>query len=158
MLIRNARHALHAGADHGHDTDVVHRPDAVNVPPRQLQLERGAVLRDKPRQWHRQIESHAHLPAAVVLEPVELLVGLVAPFTRENLQVFQGWRIDWGKAIAAIHAAGRVDEPLARNHRLGKVIAKALERARFDSFHIGHERRYSVVQRRGCGDEGGFER
>ena len=106
-------------------------------------LERRAQLADvlggEARQRHRQVEPHAHLTAAVVLEAVELLVGFLAPFAGEDFQIFQGRRVDGAEAVRAIDPSGRVDQPLARDHRLRQVIAKAFERAGSDHRKVQNE-------------------
>ena len=71
--------------------------------------------------------------AAVVLELVELLVGLLAPLAGEDLQVLQRRRVDRAEAVRAVHPPGRVDQPLARDHRLRQVVAEALEGAGRDA-------------------------
>ena len=109
-----------------------------------IALERRAqladVLRREAGQRHRQIEPQPDPALAVVLELVELLVGLLAPLAGEDFQIFQRRRVDRAEAVGAIDAPRRVDQPLARNHRLGQIIAKALERARLDAFDVVHGR------------------
>ena len=87
------------------------------------------VLGGEAGQRHGQVEPQADLAAAVVLEAVELLVGLVAPLAGEDFQILQRRRVDRAEAVGAIDAARGLDEPLARHHRLGQIVAKALERA-----------------------------
>ena len=91
------------------------------------------MLSGEPGQRHREVEPHAHVPAAVVLELVELLVGFRAPFAQQNLQVFQRRRIDRAEPVGAKHAPRRVDDPLARQHGFRQVIAEALQGARLDA-------------------------
>ncbi len=91
------------------------------------------MLRDEPRQRDRQVKPHADVASAMILETVKLLVGLVAPFAGENFEVLQRGRVDRAEAVRAIHAPRGLDQPLARNHRLGQIIAKAFQRARFDA-------------------------
>jgi hypothetical protein len=57
------------------------------------------VLRDEPRQRHRQIEAHRDVAAAAVLEPIELLVGLVSALAEQDLGVFEGRGIDRAEPV-----------------------------------------------------------
>ena len=111
---------------------VLAAPDRGDV----IALERHAQLADvlggEAGQRHGQVEPHADLAAAVVLELVELLVGFVAPLAGEDFQVLQRRRVDRAEAERAIDLLGRGDQPLARDHRLGQIVAKAFERAGFD--------------------------
>ncbi len=101
-----------------------------------ITLERRAQLPDvlghEPRQRHGQVEPHAHPALAVVLEVVKLLVGLFAPLAGENVQVLQRRRVDGAETVRAIDPPRRFDQPLARDHGLGQVVAKPLQRARFN--------------------------
>jgi hypothetical protein len=80
----------------------------------------------------------------MVLELIELLVGFLAPLARENLQVFQGRRVDGGKAVPAIDPPRGLDQPLARDHGLGQIVAEALERPRLDTLVGRHVVRIPV--------------
>ncbi len=113
-----------------------------------IALERGAQLPDmlgrEASQRHRQVESQSHPTLAVILEFVELFVGLVAPLAGEDLQILQRRRVDRAEAVGPINAARRVDQPFARDHRLGQIIAKALERSRLDTLRVAHWNRFSA--------------
>src|SRR5204862_6999536 len=61
-----------------------------------------------------------------------------ASLAGQDLQLFQGRCVDGAEAIGPIDAARGVDQPLARNHRFGQVIAKALERSRLDTLRVAH--------------------
>ena len=89
-------------------------------------------------QRHRQIEPQPDPAPAVVLKLVELLVGLLAPLAGQDFQVLQGRRVDGAEAVGAIDPPGRVDQPLARNHRLRQIIAETLERAGRNAVVFGH--------------------
>ena len=91
------------------------------------------VLGGEAGQRHGQIEPQADVAAAVVLELVELLVGLLAPLAEQDFQVLEGRRVDRAEAVRAKDAPGRVDQPLARHHRLRQIVAEALERARLNA-------------------------
>ena len=107
-------------------------PDRGDVVALQRHAQLVDVLGGEAGQRHRQVEPQPHPAAAVVLKLVKLLVGLLAPFAGQDFQVLQGRRVDRAEAVGAINPPGRVDQPLARNHRLRQIIAEALERARFD--------------------------
>ena len=99
-------------------------------------LERRAQLADvlggEAGQRHGEIEPQADVAAAVVLEAVELLVGFVAAFAGEDFEVLERRRVDRAEAVGAKDAPGRVDDPLARHHRLRQIVAEAFERAGLD--------------------------
>ena len=66
-------------------------------------------------------------------EPVELLVGLVAPLAGEDLQILQRRRVDRAESVRAVDPSSRVDQPLAGNHRLRQRDRETLERAGLDA-------------------------
>ena len=114
-------------------------PDRGDVVSLQRNAQLVDVLRGEAGQRHRQVEPQPDPAAAVVLKLVELLVGLFAPLAGEDFQVLQGRRVDRAEAVRAIDPPGRVDQPLARNHRLRQIVAETLERAGRDAFRFGHE-------------------
>ena len=120
---------------------VLAAPDGGDV----VALERRAqlvdVLRGEAGQRHRQVETQPDPAAAVVLELVELLVGLFAPFAGQDFQIFQGRRVDGAEAVGAIDPPGGVDEPLAGNHHLRQIIAETFERAGNDALWI-HDKQW----------------
>ena len=116
-------------------------PDRGDVIPLERHAQLVGVLGHKPGQRHRQVESQADPTPAVVLELVELFVGFVAALAGEDFQVFKGRRVDRAEAVGAIHPPRRVDQPLARNHRLRRIVAEAFERAGSDACRFGHGRR-----------------
>ena len=65
------------------------------------------VLGGEAGQRHGEIEPQPDPPPAVVLEAVDLLVGLVAALAGEDFQVFQGRRVDGAEAIGTIDPPGR---------------------------------------------------
>ena len=111
-------------------------PDGGDVVALKRRAERADVLGGKAGQGDGQIEPQPYGPAAVILEFVELLVGLFAPFAGEDFQVFQRRRVDRAEAIRPINAPGRLDQPLARNHRFRQVIAEPFERAGLDQLGL----------------------
>ena len=118
---------------------VLAAPDGGDV----IALERRAQLADvlggEPGQRHRQVEPQPDPTAAVVLKLVELLVGLLAPLAGEDFQVLQRRRVDRAEAVRAIDPPGRVDQPLARDHRLRQIVAETFERAGRDAWFGGHD-------------------
>ena len=90
------------------------------------------MLGDEAGQRHGEIEPHRHRPAARVGEAIHLLFRFAAPLADQDFFVFQRRRVDRAETVGAINPPGRFDQPFARNHRLGQIIAKSLERARFD--------------------------
>ena len=113
---------------------VLAAPDGGDV----ITLERHAefvdVLRDEPGQRHGQVEPHADFATAMISKLVELLVGLVAPLAGEDFEVLERRRVDRREAIRAIDPLrGRRSAASRGIIASGKIIAKALERARFDA-------------------------
>ena len=90
------------------------------------------VLGAEPGKGHREIKPQADVPAAMILEAVELLVGFVAPLAGEDLEVFKGRRVDRHEAVGAVDTPGNVENVLAYKRLRRQVVAKALERAGFD--------------------------
>jgi hypothetical protein len=103
---------------------VLAAPHRGNVVPLERQPQLLRMLGDEPRQRHGEIEPQAHVAAAVILKAVELLVGFLAPFAGEDLEVLKRRRVDRPESIGAIDPPRRLDDPLPRHHRLGKIIAK----------------------------------
>jgi hypothetical protein len=68
----------------------------------------------------------------MILEAVQLLVGLRAAFAEEDFEEFERGRVDRAKAVGAEHAAGDVHDSLARNHGFRQKIAEAFKRAGLD--------------------------
>ena len=99
-------------------------PDVGDLIPFERRAQLLNVLGHEPRQRHRKIKPQADCPAAMILELIELLVGLRASFTDENVQMLQRRRVDGGEPVGAIHLPGRLDDPLPRNHRRGRIIAE----------------------------------
>jgi hypothetical protein len=93
------------------------------------------VLRDEARERHGEVEAQRDAAAAVVLEPVQLLVGLRSALAGQDLLVLERRRVDREEAVGAVHAPRRVHERLARDHLLGKVVPEAFQRARLDQRH-----------------------
>ena len=56
-------------------------PDGGNLIPFEWRAKLLSVLRGEPRQRHCQVEPHPDIAAAMILEAIELFVGLVAPFS-----------------------------------------------------------------------------
>ena len=103
------------------------------------------VLRGEAGQRHRQIEPQPDPPPAVVLEAVELLVGLVAALAGEDLQVFQGRRVDGAEAVGTIDPPGRFHEAFAGDHRLRQIVAKAFQGARGNKAFFRHGNNCSAL-------------
>ena len=76
-------------------------PDRGDVIAFQGHAQLADVLGGEAGQRHRQVEAQPDPAAAVVLKLVKLLVGLLAPFAGEDLQVFQGRRVDGHEAVGA---------------------------------------------------------
>ena len=87
------------------------------------------VLRGKTGQRHGEIEPQPDPPPAMILELVDLLVGLLAALAGEDFQVLQGRRVDGAEAVGAIDPPGRFHEAFAGNHHLRQIIAEALQGA-----------------------------
>jgi hypothetical protein len=98
----------------------------VNVVSFKRRSERRDVLRGEAGQRHCEVEPHADLPAAVVLEAVELLVGLHAAFAQQDFQVLEGGRIDRAEAVGAKCLPRGIDNLLARQHGFRQIVAEAL--------------------------------
>ena len=113
-------------------------PDRGDVVSLQRDAQLVDVLRGEAGQRHRQVEPQPHPAPAVVLELVELLVGLLAPLAGQDFQVLQRRRVDRAEAVGAIDPPGRVDQPLARNHRLRRIVAETLERAGSNALWLRH--------------------
>ena len=97
---------------------VLAAPHGGDVVPLERRAELADVLGGKAGQRHGEIEPQADVAAAVVLEAVELLVGLRAAFAEEDFEVLERRRVDRAEAVRAEHAPRGVDDPLARQHRL----------------------------------------
>ena len=103
-------------------------------------LERDAQLRDVlccvPCERDGEVEPEPDMAASVVLEPVELPVGLFATLAGEDFQILECRRVDRTEAEGTEERAGAVHDRLAHEHRFGKKIAEALQRSRFDRGHV----------------------
>ncbi len=53
----------------------------------------------------------------------------------EDLEQLKRWCVDGAEAVRAIDSLRRVDDPLARNHRRRRKIAKTFQSARLDAGH-----------------------
>ena len=95
------------------------------------------VLGREPGERHGEVEPEAHVAAAVILEAIELLVGLVAPLARQDLEVLERRRVDRRKAIRPVDAAGDLQNPLSGQGLSRQMVAKSLERAGLDHETIG---------------------
>ena len=111
-------------------------PDHGHVIPLERQAEFVDVLGGEPGEGHGQVEPHPHLAATVVGEPVELLVGLLAPLAGEDLEVFERRRVDRREAVGAVDAAGDVEHPLPGEGLGREMVAEAFERAGLDHHRI----------------------
>ena len=107
-------------------------PHRRHVIPLEGRAKHPNVLSAEPGEGHGEVKPQSHVAATVVLEAVELLVGLLAPLAGEDLQVFKRRRVDRREAIGAVDAAGDVENLFAGQGLCGQVVAKALERAGFD--------------------------
>ena len=87
----------------------------------------------KAGEGHGQVEPHRDVAVAVVREAVELLVRFLAPFAEQDFGVFQGRRVDRDEAVGAIDPPRLLHQPLARDHHLGRIVAKAFEGAGLDT-------------------------
>ena len=74
------------------------------------------VLGDVARERYRQIEAHADVSAAVILELIDLPVRFLAAFAREYFKILQHRRVDRRETEAAKHAAGGFDQLFAGDH------------------------------------------
>ena len=88
------------------------------------------MLSRKSGKRHCQVEPHADVAPAGVLELVHLLVRFVRAFALKNLQIFQSWRIDRSKTKRFVHLRRGVDNLTAGNHRFRKVIPETLKSLR----------------------------
>ena len=107
-------------------------PDRRHVVPLERRAENSDVLGAKPGKRHRQIEPHADLAAAMVGEAIELLVGLLAPLPREDLEILQRRRVDRRESVGAVDAAGDIEDFFAGQRLRRQVVAEAFERSRFN--------------------------
>src|SRR5262249_7978295 len=73
---------------------------------------------------------------------IELAIGLGAALAQQDLAVFEGRRVDRREAVRAIDLPDLLQQLLAWDHQLGKVIAEAAERPWFDEISHGQ---WSVV-------------
>ncbi len=96
----------------------------------------GQVLRRVPGQRNGQVEAQSDVPATVVFEFVELLVGFLAAFSEQNIEVFQRRRVNRAETVGAVNTDGRFDEAFAGQHDVRQKIAKTFERARRDHFVV----------------------
>ncbi len=120
-------------------------------------LERRAQLADvlggEAGQRHGEVEPQADIAAAVVLEPIELLIGFRAPLAEQHVEVLECRRIDRAEPVRAEHAPRDIDNLLARQHGLRQIVAEALQGAGLDGGRHGEGCR---MQDAGCREESGW--
>ena len=116
---------------------VLTAPDWAHVVALERRPEAGDVLSSEAREGDRQVEPERDVTPTVVREAIHLLVGLVPPLAEQHLRVLEGGRVDRREAEGAIDLTSRVDQPLARDHAGGDVVAEALERPRLDQLRHG---------------------
>ena len=114
-------------------------PDGCQVIPLEWQPQFVHVLGGEPGEGHGEVEPHADVAATVILEAVELLVGLLASLAREDLEVFQRRRIDRREAVRPVDPPRDVENPFPHERLRGQVIAKSLERAWLDHKGVSHQ-------------------
>ena len=83
---------------------VLAAPDGGDVVPLERRPQLVDVLGDEAGQGHGQVETQPHVASAVVLELIELAVGLFAPLAGQDLQVLQGRRVDGAEAVGPVDA------------------------------------------------------
>ena len=108
-------------------------------------LERDAefreVLRRETSERNGQVETHPDFAPAGVFEAVELLVGFVASFAGENLQILENRGVDRAKSVISVNFGNALDQAFARNHRFGEEIAETFQGARLDQLFLLFGRR-----------------
>ena len=72
-----------------------HRPHVIAL---ERRAEFADVLRGEAGERHRQVEAQRHVAVAVILEAVQLPVGLVAPLAEQNFGVFEGRACRWARS------------------------------------------------------------
>ena len=84
---------------------VLAAPDLGHVVAPEGEVELVDVLGHEAGEGHGEVEAEGHVPAALVLEAVDLLVRLPAALAEENLRVFEGGGIDGHEAEGAEHSS-----------------------------------------------------
>ena len=115
---------------------VLATPDLADLVALEGQGQLAGVRGHEAGERHGQVEAQRHPPSAVVGEPVDLLVGLVAALAEQDLRVLERRRVDRAEAVGAVDGPRRVHR-LARQHDVGQVVAEALQHPRFDAGHGG---------------------
>ena len=117
---------------------VLAAPDSADVIPLERSAQRLSVLRGKACQRNGQIKTQGNIAIAVILKTVELLVGLIAAFAEQDFCVFERRRIDRAESVTAVHGPRGIDQRLARDHRIRKIVPESLEGPGFDQ--VAHNR------------------
>ena len=100
--------------------------------------ETSDVLRREASERHGEVEPHGDVPAAIVLEPIRLLVCLGAALAEQDLGVLERRRVDRGEAVAAEHANRSRDQRLACNRSCRQEVAEAFEGPGLNEGGVGH--------------------
>ena len=64
-----------------------------------------------------QVKSHADRATTMVLEAIQLAVGLIGALANQDFQVFQRWCIDRTEAKRTVDLASCLDQLFTRDHR-----------------------------------------
>ena len=114
-------------------------PLGVLAPPHRGQvvaLERGAdgsqVLGGEAGEGNGEVEAEGDVPAAVVGEAEQLLVGLLAALAHQHLGVLQRRGVDGDEAVAAVDGPGPLEQPLAGDGQRRGIVPEALQGAGLD--------------------------
>jgi hypothetical protein len=113
------------GAPHRGDVIALERFDEV------------AVHADDAGERHREVVAQRDVALAVVEEPVEQLVALVAVLAEQDVGVLERRRAQRREAERLEDAGDLVEHALAGEHHIGQIVAKTAQDARFDGGHGG---------------------
>gem|GEM_PF-117706 len=107
-----------------------HRSDVIPSKRRPQFLD---VLSGEACEWDSEIEAHGDVAFALVGESEHLFVRFFAAFSQQYFGVFERRRVDGCKSVAAVDAAGGVDQLFAGHHLIGEEVAETAEGLRFDA-------------------------
>jgi hypothetical protein len=114
---------------------VLAAPDLGRVPALEGERKLAEMCGHEPGEGHGEVVAHGHVPAAVVGEPVDLLVGLAAALTEQHLRVLQHRRVNGREAVAVEHHLQLPNQGEAHGLPVGQEIPEPLQHLRLDKAH-----------------------